>query len=302
MNFTLPDLNNFNFEDVNNYLKGNLLLIKKTIELFFIALILYIFVKYIFLIFSGSSIENGVNKNFVKGLLPIEDSLKENKFLFLTSHDAFKVNSTNSTSSFDNKKVSEIPTTDLELKLFGVRSNIDHTRGMAIIQIPNQGQKNFLVGDEIISGVKLQEIYPDKVIILRSGVAESLALFDTKKKLITPYTEMHTKNNFSDDNRLEAEENPKRIIDFKKILDGIKMTPRIQGGRINGFTMQFDTKIPQIQSAGILSGDIVLAINGVRLVSIERIKDAQEELNGLSLIQIEIERDGRTLTKNINLN
>jgi len=49
-------------------------------------------------------------------------------------------------------------------------------RSSAIIRTPDNQQKIFFVGDTICCGARLEEVYPEEVIISRGGVRESLRL------------------------------------------------------------------------------------------------------------------------------
>ncbi len=68
------------------------------------------------------------------------------------------------------------PETRLSLKLYGVIASGGQYDAGAIIEDGKGTQKYFSIGDNIQSGVKLKEIYPDRVIIDRSGRLETLRL------------------------------------------------------------------------------------------------------------------------------
>ncbi len=69
--------------------------------------------------------------------------------------------------------------TTLELTLTGVWAAPDG-KGSATIQTPDGKQARFAVGDEIVPGAKLEEVYGDRVIINRNGAREALR-FETKE-------------------------------------------------------------------------------------------------------------------------
>jgi len=72
----------------------------------------------------------------------------------------------------------DISETALDLTLTGVWA--DEEGGSAIIKLTGGKQKRFVIGDEIIDGVKLEVVYPDQIIIRRAGVREALR-FETKE-------------------------------------------------------------------------------------------------------------------------
>lgn len=64
--------------------------------------------------------------------------------------------------------------TTLDLALHGTW--VEPDGGSAIIRLPGSEQKIFFVGDAICCGARLESVYPDQVIISRSGVREALRL------------------------------------------------------------------------------------------------------------------------------
>ncbi len=68
----------------------------------------------------------------------------------------------------------DLAETTLNLALHGTW--IDDNGGAAIIKTPDEKQGRFSVGDTITSGVTLERVYRDQVVINRSGVRESLRL------------------------------------------------------------------------------------------------------------------------------
>jgi general secretion pathway protein C len=66
--------------------------------------------------------------------------------------------------------------TSLALKLFGTRVDEAMGGGSAIIETPDGIQSSFLVGEEIVPGVKLKSVSYDGVVIDRGGAAEQLFL------------------------------------------------------------------------------------------------------------------------------
>lgn len=71
----------------------------------------------------------------------------------------------------------DVADTTLDLKLTGVWT--DEEIGSATIETPDGEQSRFAVGDEIINGVRLEQVFADQVIINRAGVRESLR-FESK--------------------------------------------------------------------------------------------------------------------------
>lgn len=70
----------------------------------------------------------------------------------------------------------EAPETRLNLVLRGVRTGPSPADGSAVIESPGQGQRALAAGAEIADGVRLVEIYADRVIINRRGARETIYL------------------------------------------------------------------------------------------------------------------------------
>ena len=66
--------------------------------------------------------------------------------------------------------------TGLNLKLFGVRDDRASGRGSAIIGLPDGKQSSYVVGDEILPGVRLLAVAFDNVTIERGGTREQIFL------------------------------------------------------------------------------------------------------------------------------
>jgi len=68
------------------------------------------------------------------------------------------------------------PETKLKLTLRGIVAESDKHKGFAIIQKPDKKEKHFSINDSIFGLATLEEIYADRVIILRKGTYETLTL------------------------------------------------------------------------------------------------------------------------------
>lgn len=74
--------------------------------------------------------------------------------------------------------MTEAAETTLDLSLHGTW--VDADTGSAVIQLPGGEQETFFVGDTICCGARLDRVFPDRVIISRGGVRETLRLADKK--------------------------------------------------------------------------------------------------------------------------
>lgn len=181
---------------------------------------------------------------------------------------------------------SEAPETNLDLQLFGIRSGDGNLPGSAIIRTPDKRQSMFVVGDAIIDGVVLDQVRVDRVIVSRSGVRESLLLVpDSARTSLRPQQPITVVGGAAP----LADATGRSLSAY---LSSVRLQPRIQSGTINGFYISEVGQTAVLNGTGLMPGDVVLAVNDVRLVSAERIKDVLDELSGAQDARIDIERDG----------
>ena len=185
---------------------------------------------------------------------------------------------------------SEVPETNLDLQLFGIRSGEGDVPGSAIIRTPDNRQSMFVVGDAVMDGVVLDQVRVDRVIVSRSGVRESLFLVPegAHTSLRMQKVKTVTAESFSSGDATSPS--------LSAYLSSVRLQPRIQSGTINGFYISEVGQTAVLSGTGLMPGDVVLAVNGVRLVSAERITDVLEELTGARDARIDIERDGSPQT------
>lgn len=151
--------------------------------------------------------------------------------------------------------------TALDLTLFGVNVNEATGGGSAIIAGGDGVQSSFAVGDEILPGVKLAGVAFDHVILDRSGARESLYLDQSQP---------------SDSNAPPA--GPAALpaplapaapaatargeLTPAALQSGIGITPRTEGGRVTGVSVQPQGDGAVFRAAGLRPGDVIRSVNG----------------------------------------
>lgn len=85
------------------------------------------------------------------------------------------------------------PPTNLQLTLLGSFVNPDSKRSTAIILVAGGKPRRLAVGDEINSGVRLQAVHQDHVVLSRNGREESLHFprLRTATATATPYSQQY---------------------------------------------------------------------------------------------------------------
>lgn len=176
--------------------------------------------------------------------------------------------------------------TSLDLSLHGVRQDQASGRGSAIIQLPDGQQRSFAVGDEVVPGVKLQSVEMDGVTLLRNGAPEKLFMDQGEE---TPQAA---------DVPVAPKQAP--LVAAPPVAAAPAAPPRNFGGqmrfvpRLNGTTLTGIAVQPQgdanvLKAAGLMPGDVIVAVNGKRVAS-------AGQLQGLSTgTTLQIERGGRVM-------
>lgn len=174
---------------------------------------------------------------------------------------------------------SRAPETMLNLQLFGIRAGLGGAPGSAIVGTPDNQQGAYYVGQEIMSGVRLEQVLPDRVVIRRNGVAESLS-FDRDSALQTAAVAPATSLPAAEERRLDFDA-------MKALAMVLRVSPAERGLLLEG-----SSDPSAMQQTGLEPGDLLLSVNGTAvsdpgsLASLAAAGAAQ----GLTL---EIERKGQ---------
>jgi general secretion pathway protein C len=168
--------------------------------------------------------------------------------------------------------------TTLDLKLFGVRADVEagrDDRGSAIIRTADKKQGAYRLGDTVMDGVTLKRILPDRVVISHRGVLENLFLDEEAQTLIAA-----------------AGKPDATAGGAARFMAAVKAQPRITGGGIDGFVLNPGKDKTLFSKMGFAPGDVLVAVNGSRLSSVERVDALKENLRNAQSVRLEIERDG----------
>jgi general secretion pathway protein C len=184
-----------------------------------------------------------------------------------------------------------VPETKLKLSLKGIMATDDHLDGYAIIQKPDKEELHFKVKDSVFGLATLEEIYVDRVILLRNGRHETLRL-PIEFMASDPFLER------------ERKKEARRIVsDFRhklvnrKGMELIKMfgfDTAYKNGGFYGFKVKIigEEGARMLETLGVEEDDLITAVNGKRfsesieaVESLKKLKDATE-------VDVEIERGG----------
>ncbi|ATW03806.1 type II secretion system protein N [Sphingorhabdus sp. YGSMI21] len=177
--------------------------------------------------------------------------------------------------------------TSLQLTLFGIRMNEASGLGSAILAGPDGVQTNYAVGEEIMSGVTLDSVEFDHVIINRGRVRESLYLDQS-----IPAQTVGTENPVA----------PASLsLDSNEIPSVASLAPRNDQGRITGIVLSPLGDGSLFKSAGFRNGDIIVSINGNPVGSASDIEALKSQIRPGARLSVEVERGADTVPVAVNL-
>lgn len=185
--------------------------------------------------------------------------------------------------------------TSLQLTLFGTRVDEAMGGGSAIIGGADNVQRNVLVGQEIMPGVKLKSVAFDHVTIDRGGTVEQLYL--PQDSVPASQTSAIPPPAPAGDGAPAGAPPPGGAggISIAQLRADIGFIPRVDGGRISGLVVRPQGAGMAFRQIGLQDGDVVTAIGG-RAVSgpgdLERL--AQQYPHGGTL-PITVERGNQTV-------
>lgn len=179
--------------------------------------------------------------------------------------------------------------TTLNLKVFGMRADLDGESSSAIIQTPDLKQSTYYIDDEIIPGVHLQSVDIDYVILDRNGVSERLSrqgrTEDDLKLGIGSVT-------FEDG-----------ALAFKatEMINNLRFYPQREGREVIGYRV-LARRGNTLEAYGFEQNDIVTAINGQDLTLARvNLPNLWKDFRLARYASIQVLRDGNPVTIEVNL-
>ncbi|WP_433950265.1 type II secretion system protein N [Brevundimonas bullata] len=193
------------------------------------------------------------------------------------------------------------------LRLFGVRAG-GAGGGSAIIGLPDGRQVSVGVGETISEGLTLASVGADFVTVSRGGSVSRLVFTETPSGAPPPPPPPSTAQVMAPPGGAPAPVSAASpaaaaptgpVVDPKRLMAQASLRPRMDGLRIKGFTLAARGDGAALRAAGLQSGDVILAVNGTELNSLQGLSQLSGELSGSSAAEIRFERNGQVQTTTI---
>ena len=208
------------------------------------------------------------------------------------------------TSASSNRR--DAPKTSLNIRLVGVSASSNPQRSAAIIEQAGQ-QQTYIVGDELgRSGVTVEEIYADRVLLDNNGRIETLQLEDIGEdrpalSLIVDEPTAATTETTEIPAREVGEAMEQLSADPQSITDFVSISPAMENGELIGYRLQAGQKPELFRQSGFQNGDLAVAINGYDLTDMQQAMEFSNQLTTLTRADISIVRDGQPMQMSIEL-
>ncbi len=185
--------------------------------------------------------------------------------------------------------------TSLQLTLYGVRMNEGSGLGSAILAGPDGVQESYAVGDDIMSGVKLDAVQFDHVVIDRGGTKESLYL-DQSVPAETVGGDINTDQ--ADNLSLQPAGGSSAAA---AVANAVDLAPRKADGKVTGIVISPRGDGTLFRTAGFKDGDIIVSVNGQPVSSTGDIATLKSRIAPGSRLSVEVERGADIVPIAVNM-
>ena len=183
------------------------------------------------------------------------------------------------------------PRTRVALVLAGTLAGRDPRHGLAIIGESAQSGRVFAVGAMLPGGVRLHEVYPDRVVLDRDGALETLPLpHATATGGSLP--ELAARGAAYGGEAPLAASVQRLIAQGPEVIgEMLRPMPAYAGGQLKGFRVYPGRDRRKFTRLGLQPGDLVTQVNGVPLGDAQRGMEILRSLGGGSAT-VTVERGG----------
>lgn len=175
-------------------------------------------------------------------------------------------------------------------RLTGVVATANRKLAHAIIETGGVPETYF-IGDTVASGIRLQEVRPNEVLLRRGAEVLRLPLSDAGPgaggaALLGRSPASPGAGGIGDDLLALPRESLSQLVNMEPVMDA--------EGRMEGYRISPRSRRAWFDSLGLISGDLLVAVNGVSF-SPDNMAQARREMSGGSDMMLTILREGEQL-------
>ncbi len=176
-------------------------------------------------------------------------------------------------------------------RLTGVVASANRKLAHAIIETGGAADTYF-IGETVASGISLQEVRPNEVLLRRGSESLRLPLSDQSLR-IRPTASLSrgaAAGGIGAELLAMPRESLSQLINMEPVMDG--------DGRMEGYRLTPRARRAWFESLGLVSGDLLVAVNGVPFDP-DNMAQARQEMSGGNDMMLSIRRDGEQLEINV---
>ena len=184
--------------------------------------------------------------------------------------------------------------TRLALTLTGTMAGTDNVYTRAIIADNRNEEKIYTIGDVVTAGAKLHAVYPDRVVLNRSGVLEALNLPKDLPAGSPPPRSRSTATRTASRSEPRDESLQQAISqNAARLADVIRPTPYFVGGQQQGYRVYPGRDRRQFAALGLRPGDLIKEIDGQALTDQQQALQIFQSLGTSDQVSVTVERNGQ---------
>jgi general secretion pathway protein C len=203
------------------------------------------------------------------------------------------------------------PSSTLTLALRGTFAGRDPADGIAVIENAGEGERAWRVGEDVLPGVRLAAVHADRVVLSRNGVEETLVLpRDTQLApadivRVTPGRVGGGATVGPAGPAASAGATPAKAVptapltleqvrrDPEALMRRVQVVPVLSDGKLAGVRFSAGTDVALLEQVGLQQGDVVTAVNGMAVDSVERGRQIMDSLGDANSVRVTVLRNGK---------
>ena len=206
------------------------------------------------------------------------------------------------------------PVTTLNLVLTGIFYGVGEGFSRALIQLSPTEETPFALNAEVSPGVKLQAIFPDRVVLNRNGTLETLPLYKPEgsdapgasgapgaSPVAVGGAPAGPAPGTPQAAQMMSTVRTQTLNDPSKLAQYMRFQPANEGGTNKGFRVYPGQDGAAFAAAGLQPGDIVTAVNGTSITQTDQAMQLLPQLQSASTVNLTIDRNGQVQTLTVNV-